>query len=350
MVIELQVAERPARFGGGDAADLPSGVICRDARAHAMWRLVAQVAATESTVLVSGPTGAGKELVARTVHGLSARRERRLVAINCAAIPRDLLESELFGHERGAFTGAVAPKIGKFEFADGGTIFLDEIGCLPLDLQAKLLRVLQEREITRVGGLHTLRVDVRVVAATNVDLRSLVSRGEFREDLYYRLAVIPVAVPPLVERPEDILPLASHLLDDLAKRHGRPGLELDLAAEAALRSYAWPGNVRELANVMERMVVLARGRVLGIDDVPSEVRGTSGAQDPCSALRDARHAFERWLILRTLDQTNGRIGAAAEVLGVHRNTLHQKMDALGIAVLPRPARGCSVARATGAKP
>ena len=239
-----------------------------------VFSVVSKVADTDATVLISGESGTGKELVARAIHAQSSRRGAPFVAVNCAAIPRDLLESELFGHVKGAFTGAIRDKAGKFQLADGGTIFLDEVGELPLDLQPKLLRALQERSVEPVGGSHPQKLDVRVVAATNVDLEKALDEGMFREDLYYRLAVIPVHLPPLRERREDI-PL---LIRRFLARSGSPAPSVSAEALAILENYPWPGNVRELRNAIERAVIMAKGDKIRLEDLPAELRGQTAAR------------------------------------------------------------------------
>jgi formate hydrogenlyase transcriptional activator len=288
---------------------------------------VETVAPTDSAVLVCGETGTGKELIARAVHDLSGRRERTLVKINCAAIPTGLLESELFGHERGAFTGAIAQKIGRFELADGGTIFLDEVADIPLELQPKLLRVLQEHEFERLGSTRTKRVDVRVVAATNRDLAEMVAAGTFRSDLYYRLNVFPIAVPPLRERPEDIPPLVRYFAQRFARRMNKPIETIPVEAMDALCRYPWPGNVRELENAIERAVILTSGVVLR---VPVSEFGR-GVAAPSGA--GTLEATEREAILRTLRETDWVLGGptgAASRLGLKRTTLQSRMRKLQI--------------------
>src|SRR5207245_1879919 len=274
-----------------------------------------------------GRLGSGKEVVARAIHDLSRRRERTFVMINCAAIPTGLLESELFGHERGAFTGAIAQRIGRFELADGGTIFLDEVGDIPLELQPKLLRVLQEQEFERLGSTRTKRVDVRVVAATNRNLEEMVAAGSFRNDLYYRLDVFPVTLPPLRERPEDIPPLVRYFVQKFARRMNKRIETVPADAMAALSRYAWPGNVRELENAVERAVILTSGPALRVP--ASEFR----ARAVPSAGGDTLEATEREAILRTLHETNwvlgGAQGAAAR-LGLKRTTLQSRIRKLGI--------------------
>jgi formate hydrogenlyase transcriptional activator len=287
------------------------------------------VAPTDSTVLVCGETGTGKELVARAVHRLSARRAHGFVTCNCAALPAGLLESELFGHDRGAFTGAAAARIGRFELANHGTIFLDEIGEAPLEVQPKLLRVLQEREFERLGSSHTLRTDVRVIAATNADLPPLVAAKQFRADLYYRLNVFPIPVPPLRERAEDIPRLVEHFAREAGRRLHRRALRVSPATLEALVSHSWPGNIRELQNLIERAVIRSTGDELQVplDDLDEDAEIESGMDD--GTLEEA----QRLHILATLKRTHwvlaGPRGAAAR-LGINRSTLQFRMKKLGI--------------------
>ncbi|HSZ83496.1 MAG TPA: sigma 54-interacting transcriptional regulator, partial [Polyangia bacterium] len=303
---------------------------------------VSRVASSTTSVLITGETGTGKELVARAIHERSPRRERLLVKVNCAAISSGLVESELFGHEKGAFTGALARRKGRFELAHGGTLLLDEVGELPLDLQAKLLRVLQERELERVGGSETVRVDVRVIAATNRNLVDMVARGTFREDLYYRLNVFPVALPPLRARPRDIAILVHAFVRQFARQAGRRIDGVTPEAMRRLESYRWPGNVRELQNVVERAVILARGRTLGLEALP-DLGPTRDEAAPLAALAAARAAassgpltveeVERAYVTRTLVDTawviEGDRGAARR-LGLHPNTLRSRLKRWGI--------------------
>jgi transcriptional regulator with GAF, ATPase, and Fis domain len=290
---------------------------------------VRRVAPTDASVLIYGETGTGKELIARAIHSTSRRRDKPLIKINCAALPAGLVESELFGHEKGAFTGAIARHTGRFELADGGTIFLDEIGELPAETQAKLLRVLQEHEFDRVGGTSPRKVDVRVIAATNRDLLKAVREKAFREDLYYRLSVFPVQLPPLRERPEDIPLLAKYLLDKFAARIARRFDGIDPATLRRLMAYPWPGNVRELQNVLERAVILATGPTLEVDPDVLGQPGSEPAGKPSAALEDV----ERDHILAVLRQAkwviDGPRGAAA-VLGLHPNTLRSRLKKLGL--------------------
>jgi formate hydrogenlyase transcriptional activator len=289
---------------------------------------VEQVAPTDSTVLIQGETGTGKELIARAVHNLSPRCGRPFIKLNCAAIPFDLLESELFGHEKGAFTGAIAQKIGRFELADKGTLFLDELGDIPVGLQPKLLRVLQEQEFERLGSGRTHRVDVRLVAATHRNLAEMVKRSEFRSDLYYRLNVFPIAVPPLRERREDIPVLAEHFVEIYARRMGKRIEHITPETLSALTAYPWPGNIRELQNFIERSVILTSGRVL-----QPALAGLSSPAEAESAGPVTLEEAEREHIRKTLEQTgwvvSGPNGAAAR-LGIKRSTLYFRMQKLGI--------------------
>jgi formate hydrogenlyase transcriptional activator len=308
---------------------IDEGIIGRSPAMRDVFDQIRMVAPTDSTVLVCGETGTGKELVARAVHRLSARRAQPFVTCNCAAIPAALLESELFGHEKGAFTGSVAQRIGRFELANRGAIFLDEIGEMPLELQPKLLRVLQEREFERLGSSRTIHTDVRVIAATNVDLPRMVAEKHFRADLYYRLNVFPIEVPPLRERPEDIPVLVRHFVRGAAHRMNRRALWISPSAMDALVSHSWPGNIRELQNLIERAVIRSRGDELQVplDDLDDDAeieRGVDGG-----TLKDA----ERLHILAMLKKTgwvlSGPRGAAAR-LGINRSTLQFRMKKLGI--------------------
>jgi formate hydrogenlyase transcriptional activator len=293
---------------------------------------IAQVGLTDATVLIQGETGTGKELVARAIHQESARRDRPMIKVNCAALPRELVESELFGHEKGAFTGAVQQRRGRFELADGGTLFLDEIGEMPLEAQAKLLRVLQEGELERVGGTRALKVDARVIAATNRDLLAEVGAGRFRADLYYRLNVFPIALPPLRARREDIPDLVRQVAARVARRLGRPlaGIASGFIEHAC--RYDWPGNVRELENVVERAVIVSSG---GLLDSPESFPSASRSGEPgaLAAANETMEEVEREHLLRTLDSTRWKIsgsdGAAAR-LGLNPSTLRGRMRKLGI--------------------
>jgi len=298
---------------------------------------VAMAAPTNGRVLIYGENGTGKELVARTIHTLSRRRTGAFVEVNCAAIPEELIESELFGHVRGAFTGAVADRRGKFEVADGGTIFLDEIGDMSLKTQAKVLRVLQEQTMEPVGGTTRIKVDARVVAATNKELQAEIRSGRFREDLYFRLNVIPIFVPPLRDRQEDIPLLADHFMAQLAREYGRRAKSFTTGARAALQRYPWPGNVRELRNIIERLIIMVPGEAISpvdlsfLDPTALAQADTGAAPVERITLHEARERFERDLILRTLAEQQGNMSRTAEVLGVERSNLYRKMKAFGIA-------------------
>jgi two-component system, NtrC family, nitrogen regulation response regulator NtrX len=297
-------------------------------------RQIEVTAPTNGRVLIFGENGTGKELVARAIHALSARRDEPFVEMNCAAIPEELIESELFGHVKGAFTGAGDSKPGRFVLADGGTLFLDEIGDMSLRTQAKVLRVLQEQAFEPVGG-STLRVDVRVIAATNKDLKAEIAATRFREDLYFRLNVVPLRVPPLRERAEDIPALARHFVEQFSRAYGRVRT-LGPESLTALQSYRWPGNVRELKNVIERMVILTPSEVIGPDQVRRTIGPESDSQpaaDPFegfTSLREGRESFERQFILKKLDEAGGNVVRAAELLGLERSNLYRKMRAYGI--------------------
>jgi formate hydrogenlyase transcriptional activator len=298
-----------------------------------LQQLVETVAPTDSTILILGETGTGKELIARAIHNLSSRRERTLVKVNCAAIPMGLLESELFGHERGAFTGAIAQRVGRFELAHRGTLFLDEVGDIPLELQPKLLRVLQEQEFERLGSARTIKVDVRLVTATNVDLAQKVAENQFRSDLYYRLNVFPITIPPLRERREDIPLLVRYFAQKYARRMKRPIETIPVKAMAALTEYRWPGNVRELENFVERAVILSRGSELELPLAELKQRSNSSPAVSVNGFATLEHA-EKEHIERALGETNWVIGGpagAAARLGMKRTTLQSRMRKLGIA-------------------
>jgi transcriptional regulator with GAF, ATPase, and Fis domain len=306
-------------------------IICRSESFKRVLGKVEQVAATGATVLILGETGTGKELIARAVHTHSARKNRPLVKVNCAALPANLIETELFGHEKGAFTGAIARKIGRFELANGGTIFLDEIGDLPLELQAKLLRVLQEGEFERLGSPTMLKVDVRVIAATNRDLQKAIEAGEFREDLYYRLNVFPILVPPLRERKEDIAVLVNFFINKFGGKLGKQIDQVPRKVIETLQVYPWPGNVRELENVVERAMILSTDNTLRIEEVFEARAPKSGAPpgDGSGTLED----MERGYITKVLEECRwiiqGDQGAAAR-LGLPASTLRSRMKKLGI--------------------
>ncbi len=296
---------------------------------------VASASASNSRVLVLGESGAGKELIARALHLGSPRSERAFVEVNCAAIPQELIESELMGHEKGAFTGATERKRGKFELADGGTLFLDEVADMSLPTQAKVLRVLETQEFQRVGGTKTLKVDVRVIAATNKNLAQEINEGNFREDLYYRLNVIPIEIPPLRERKEDIPVLAAYFLERAAAEYGRPAKRLSPAAIETLKAYSWPGNVRELRNVMERLEVMTREAVVEPSAIPPLRPLTQNSDQAFNFpgnLREARAAFEKEFITRRLREFSWNISRTADELGIERSNLHRKIKALNIKV------------------
>jgi formate hydrogenlyase transcriptional activator len=319
------------RFGSGDQVSYErrfEQIIGNSPALEAVLEQVERVAPTDSTVLIEGETGTGKELIAHAIHNISSRCGRRFVRLNCAAIPLDLLESELFGHEKGAFTGAIAQKIGRFELADKGTLFLDEVGDIPPALQPKLLRVLQEQEFERLGSTRTHQVDVRLVAATNRDLTEMVNRGQFRSDLYYRLNVFPVLLPPLRARREDIPALVTHFVEIFGKRMGRQIETIPPETISALSSYQWPGNIRELQNLVERAVILSRDGVL-----PNPLPTTATKAVVVSTAATTLKESERALILRTLEGVRWVIGGpkgAAAKLGLKRTTLIHKMQKLGI--------------------
>ena len=302
---------------------------------EAVKRLVAQVARTDTTVLITGETGTGKEVVARAIHRASARASQPFIAVHCAALAESLLESELFGHERGAFTGAVAAKRGRFELAQGGTLFLDEIGEIPEHLQVKLLRAIENRAFERVGGEVVIETDARFIAATNRDLEAAIKTGGFREDLYYRLNVLRIAIPPLRDRPEDISRLAQHSLRRCAARMQRPGVRFDEHAVELLVAYRWPGNVRELENVVERALVISSGDVIGADALPPELRAPSEAAPSLASfsgkpLQDALEEVERALLLQALEDSGYVQARAAEKLGLSKSALHYKLTKYGI--------------------
>jgi formate hydrogenlyase transcriptional activator len=324
------------RFGSGDQVSYErrfEQVIGNSPALESVLEQVERVAPTDSTVIIQGETGTGKELIAHAIHNLSLRCGRPFIRLNCAAIPLDLLESELFGHEKGAFTGAIAQKIGRFELADKGTLFLDEVGDIPAALQPKLLRVLQEQEFERLGSTRTHKVDVRLVAATNRDLIEMVNRGEFRSDLYYRLNVFPILLPPLRERREDIPALVTHFAEVFGRRMGREIEQIPPETMSALSSYPWPGNIRELQNLIERAVILSNNGVLP-NSLPAMgtqavTVASSLATTPVTTLKDS----ERTLIQRTLESVGWVIGGpkgAASKLGLKRTTLIHKMQKLGI--------------------
>jgi Nif-specific regulatory protein len=307
------------------------GMVGDSARMRQVYQFIARVATTDTTVLIRGESGTGKELAARALHLNSPRRERAFVAINCAALTETLLESQLFGHERGAFTGAVAQKKGKLEIADGGTLFLDEVGELALALQAKLLRVLQEREFERVGGTRTIKVDIRVIAATNKDLEATVREGGFRQDLYWRLNVISFTTPPLRERREDIPLLAAYFAAESCKRARKKAVRVSTEARSYLMSYDWPGNVRELENAIERAVILGSTDVILPEDLPDSILdAVSSAGAPAAKFYDVLRETKKRMILNALQQAGGNYTEAAKLLGVHPNNLHRLVTNMGL--------------------
>jgi two-component system NtrC family response regulator len=329
--IRKAVARRePASERGADGPAPPDthGIVGRSRGIQELLDLVRKVGDTDSTVLITGETGTGKELVGRAIHRVSRRSQRTFSAVNSAAFPETLLESELFGHRRGAFTGAATNKKGLFECADQGTVFLDEVAEMPLSMQAKLLRFLQTGEIRPVGGETTRRVDVRLVAATNKDLEREVEAGRFREDLYYRLAVIPIHVPPLRQRREDIPLLVSHFLRRYSVRLGKAVQEVEPAALEVLLEYPWPGNVRELENTLERGVALSRGSKIALEDLPGRLlaRELPGREEELQSL----HALERMHILRTLERVSWNRKRAAEILQISTTTLWRRLKEFGI--------------------
>ena len=305
-----------------------------------VFERMSRIVKSDSSVLITGESGTGKELVARALHYNGTRRDRPFIAVNCSAIPEALLESELFGHVRGAFTGAIKDKPGKFEAANHGTIFLDEIGTLPLHLQVKLLRVLQEHEVERIGSNKTVKLHVRVISATNSDLEDMVKRGEFREDLYYRLNVIPLHLPPLRERQQDIIYLTAFFLEKQCRLMGRPPCSISKQALEALEQYSWPGNVRELENLIERMIVLTDANVITLDDVPAKIVGEKGAGEALSVAMPVQgldlvatvSRIEQSLISQALDSAGGVKAKAAVLLGINRTTLVEKIKRLKIEI------------------
>ncbi len=307
-------------------------LICRSGKMKSLMQLVEQVADSHATIMIYGETGTGKELAAQAIHNLSSRRDKPFIKVNCAAIPENLLESELFGYEKGAFTGAAARKPGRFELADGGSIFLDEIGDIPPSIQVKLLRVLQEKEFQHLGGLKTIKVDVRIIAATNRNLEEMVRRKVMREDLYYRLNVVPITMPPLRERREDIKLLIDHFLVRSASISGKPKKHITSEAVQELMNYYWPGNIRELENIIERCVVVTAGDVIDLQDLPGYILESVKLhkEDKTYApqgekLDDALDSAEQEAITKALKEYRGNRTKAAEALGISRRSLHRKI-------------------------
>ncbi|MFA6955880.1 MAG: sigma 54-interacting transcriptional regulator [Thermoanaerobaculia bacterium] len=331
-IVVVRPAEEDAYSGTG-APTFFAGLIARSAAMGRVFSLIENLRSSDATILLSGESGTGKEVVARAIHSNSPHRNGPFIAVNCGALPSELLESELFGHVRGAFTSAIRDRVGRFEAAARGTLFLDEIGDLPLPLQVKLLRVLQERRFERVGESKSVETDARIVAATNVDLRRAVAEGRFREDLYYRLRVVPIEIPPLRERREDIEPLARYLLVRVASRHGR---ELQYSPDAlrAMLDYSWPGNVRELENALEYAVSVGKGQTLQIEDLPDEIvnpRGPrSAAVEALPPSHDPGELEEERAIRQTLERVRWNRMDAARALGMSRTTLWRRMRELHI--------------------
>jgi len=316
---------KPAKF---------DNIIGTSEKMRQIYEIVSEMSKNDATVLISGESGTGKELIARAIHFNGLRKDKPFIAVDCASIPENLLESELFGHEKGAFTDATSQKVGRFELANQGTLFLDEIGNLRLDMQGKILRALQEREIQRVGGVKTIKIDVRIISATNVDLKRAIKDGKFREDLYYRLNVVPIELPPLRERKEDIPVLVEYFLAIFNREFGRSIKDMTPEAMEFLLNYRWPGNVRELRNVIERLVALTKEDVISHRRLPLDILISvdTGKANIANGmlLREAREQFEKQFILRILERVNWNQTEAAKLLGVHRNTLTLKMQNLRI--------------------
>jgi DNA-binding NtrC family response regulator len=315
------------------------GLVGKSPQMLKIYDLIQTVSQTDTTVLINGESGTGKELVANAIHLRSPRKNGPFIKVNCAALPETLLESELFGHEKGAFTGAIKQRNGRFEMADGGTLFLDEIGDISLAVQVKLLRVLQERQFERVGGNETLSVNVRLICATQRDLKEEIRKGSFREDLYYRLNVVPISLPPLRERREDILLLAEHFINKFSQKMGREITGLSEEAKTLLLKYAFPGNIRELENMLERAIALIKGSVIQAEDLPEEVCGQARPiQTICEKIQGSKpltqavHLFEQEYIQSVLEKTRGKKGQAAELLGISRKTLWEKIKELEIEI------------------
>jgi DNA-binding NtrC family response regulator len=320
-----------------DAQRRTSSIIGSSAEMKRIFDLMRRVAPTKASVLITGESGVGKELVADAIHNLSPRRAGPLVKVHCAALAESLLESELFGHEKGAFTGALARKRGRFELANEGTLFLDEIGEINQNVQIKILRVLQDRKFERVGGEETIETDVRIVAATNRDLKKEIAEGRFREDLYYRLNVVNIHVPPLRDRRDDIPLLAMAFLKEFTQENGKHLEGFDPKARSALYAYAWPGNIRELRNCVESAVVMARGGVIGLDDLPPSMRASGEERDIRVPAGASLGEAEKIMIRETLAAQNGNKSRTAEILGIGRKTLYQKIEEYGLEPAGPPA-------------
>ncbi|MDA8308198.1 MAG: sigma-54 dependent transcriptional regulator [Deltaproteobacteria bacterium] len=303
---------------------------------RALWEQIQRAAPTNATVLITGENGTGKELAAKMIHLLSRRNAHRIVEVNCAAIPEELIESELFGHEKGAFTGALERRKGKFDLANGGTLFLDEIGDMSNRTQAKILRIIQEQVFERVGGSRPIEVDVRIVAATNKDLQKEIELGRFRQDLYYRLNVIPIYVPPLRERMEDMELLVEHFAAEIASESALGKKKIDPQIYRILQTYSWPGNIRELRNFIERLIIMTPGNLIGPEDLPADFRNVVHKENgdtawlQCQTLEEARSCFERDFLVRKLEENGWNISVTAAAIGIERTHLHKKMKALGI--------------------
>ncbi|WP_375773500.1 sigma-54 dependent transcriptional regulator [Archangium gephyra] len=349
------VAQRSVRAD----AKARAAIIGESPQLQDVFKIIDKVADTPSTVLINGESGTGKELIASALHGASSRRDKPFIKINCAAIPHNLLESELFGYERGAFTGAVTSKPGRFELADGGTLFLDEIGEIPVEMQVKLLRALQEGEFERVGGIKTTRVDVRLIAATNRDLQAEIEAGRFRKDLYYRLAVVPIVLPPLRERRADIPMLAGHFVEKYNRKLNKKIEGISDDAMALLQAYNWPGNIRELENLIERVLLFADGPSITAKDLPEPVRQGSGTPAPALSAAPLEAAtgegglkdivrmkaaeLEKDLITKALEETGGNVTRAARLLQISRKSLQTKMKEFGLRdTTPADARDESI--------
>ncbi len=350
--VKQAVANRaaPQALRGGSEAQGRFGLIGLSPEVQNIYQIIETVADTPSTVLITGESGTGKELVAKALHEHSGRRDRPFIKINCAAIPKDLMESEMFGYEKGAFTGAASTKPGRFELADGGTLFLDEIGEIPVEMQVKLLRAIQESEFERVGGLATIKVDVRLITATNRDLEKETKAGNFREDLYYRLNVVPLRIPPLRERRHDIPLLAEHIVEKFNERLSKAIRRISPEALVKLQAYEWPGNIRELENVLERTILFCSTDCIEVRDLPEDQLTSIGDSPPASAavangvpaepftgdasLKDIVRAraseVERELITQALDETGGNVTQAAKLLKISRKSLQMKMKELGL--------------------
>ena len=321
-IFELEAEnERLAEIRSSQALE---GVIAASESMVKVCRLIQKLAPTQATVLLLGESGTGKERLARALHGLSERASKPMVAINCAAIPETLLESELFGYERGAFTGAVKRTLGKIETADGGTLFLDEIGDMPLALQSKLLRFLQDRAIERIGGREVIQVDVRIIAATNRDLKVAIAEKSFREDLFYRISEVAVAIPPLRERGSDAVLIANYLLQQACKRNGKPPLKLSPDALSAIERHPWPGNVRELENRINAAAIMSEGKLVTAEDL--NLQAAAAGESEILPLREVRQRAETAAVQRALAITGGNVSKAAELLGITRPTLYDLME------------------------